>query len=122
VKTFLDKNNVHIILNEDEARRLISEVDEKVELYKETKTKNKQVVFMEDLYKELITVLHEKIQQTEKMNERFEIETNDIGEAESLQKSGWGLISIVEVGKDKEGFTLKKYMLKKQEDNDGLQR
>jgi len=122
VKTFLDKNNVHIILNEDEAKRLFSEVDEKVELYNETKTKNDQFIFMEDLQKELITVIHQKIQQTEKMNERFEIETNDIEEAEKLQKSGWLLLSIKVVGNDKEGFTLKKYTLKKQEDSDGLQR
>jgi len=120
VKTFLDKNKINISLSEDEAKRLFSEVDEKVELYNETKTKNDQFVFLKDLQKELITVLHQKIVQTEKMNDRFEIETNDLEEAEGLQKSGWGLISIVEVGKDKEGFTLKKYMLKKQEDSDGL--
>jgi len=119
VKTFLDKNKINIVLDEDETKRILFEVDEKIELYKETKTKNEQFFFLKDLQKELITVLHQKIVQTEKMNDRFEIETNDLEEAEGLQKSGWGLISIVEVGKDKEGFTLKKYMLKK-EDSDGL--
>ena len=43
-----------------------------------------------------------------------EKETTDNAEAEELQKSGWTLVSIVVVGKDKEGFTLKKYTLKKE--------
>jgi len=71
VETFLDKNNIHIILNEDEARRLLSEVAEKVDLYKEIKIKNERFVFLEDLQKELITVLYEKIEQTEKMNDKL---------------------------------------------------